>query len=157
MLYLFGAVSRKTVLSANVQRSHISLDYCFTLTALPVLEITKCFARRKSRGWEPRISGLQIGSFQVRSFHDHWSWGTKTLGTRVYFGPRWFGPDSIFAHNWVFHYECMECKERNLITSGFTTWNFRTRSTRVVYNDDPWFVTKLPSKFSPEHGCFHAL
>ena len=29
------------------------------------------------------ISGLQIGSFQDRSFHDRWSRGTKTLGTRV--------------------------------------------------------------------------
>ena len=29
------------------------------------------------------ISGLQIGSFQGRSFHDRWSRGTKALGTRV--------------------------------------------------------------------------
>ena len=29
------------------------------------------------------ISGLQIGSFQGRSFHNRWSRGTKTLGTRV--------------------------------------------------------------------------
>ena len=30
------------------------------------------------------IFGLQIGSFQGRSFPDRWSRGTKTLGTRVY-------------------------------------------------------------------------
>ena len=29
------------------------------------------------------ISRLQIGSFQGQSFHDRWSRGTKTLGTRV--------------------------------------------------------------------------
>ena len=33
--------------------------------------------------WKSVIFGLQIGSFQGRSFPDRWSRGTKTFGTRV--------------------------------------------------------------------------
>ena len=107
------------------------------------------------------ISGLQIGSFQGRSFHDCWSRGTKTLGTRVplaqqqnllprgYLYPGAIGHQLLCTLTWC-NVQVFWCAELNLALLWLTilwwcgSWEGR--------NLDPW-VSRNQEKYIPFLGA----